>query len=104
MTILSLFLAHWDVILVVLIVIIGIIIKLKSLWNGNIVEWLIAICNEMEEEFGAGMGLLKKTKAYAIFVDTFPIISKLISAEQFNSLVDKALMQLEEFLESKKEQ
>lgn len=102
MTILSLILTYWDVILVMLIIISGVVIKLNNMWNGNIVEWLVAICNEMEEEFGAGMGLLKKTKAYTLFVEKFPIISKFISAEKFDDLVDDALVELEEFLKSKK--
>ena len=95
MTILMFILNYWDVILSILLIVIGAIIKLKNLWRGNIIEWLIAICDEVEKEFGAGTGLLKHANAYSKFVDKFPIISKFISQATFDKWVKAALTELE---------
>jgi hypothetical protein len=95
MNVLIFILNYWDVILSILLIVIGTIVKLKNLWRGNFIEWLIAICDEMEKEFGAGMGLLKHANAYAKFVDKYPVISKFISQATFDKWVKEALDILE---------
>jgi len=87
---------YWQVIIVAIILIVVIIIKLKEMWNGNIIEWLVSICAEMERELGPGTGRLKLAGAYEIFINTFPIASKFMSAEFFAVLVDEALEILDE--------
>lgn len=102
MTVLMFILNYWDVILSILLIVIGTIVKLKRLWRGNFVEWLIAICDEIEKEFGAGGGLLKHANAYAKFVEKYPIISKFVSQETFDKWVKEALSELDT-IEDKKE-
>jgi hypothetical protein len=87
---------YWQVIIVAIIFIGAIIIKLKVMWNGNVIEWLVAVCAEMERELGSGTGRLKLAGAYEIFIHTFPIASKFMSAEFFAILVDEALDILDE--------
>ena len=103
MNVLIFILNYWDVILSILLIVIGTIVKLKNLWRGNFIQWLIAICDEMEKEFGAGMGLLKHANAYAKFVEKYPIISKFISQETFDKWVKEALEELN-MIEDKKEE
>ena len=95
MNILIFIVTYWDVLLTLLILLVGTIFKLKRLWKGNFVEWLIAICDEIEKEFGAGGGLLKHANAYAKFVEKYPIISKFISQETFDKWVKEALAELD---------
>lgn len=87
---------YWEVIIVAIIFIGAIIIRLQRMWNGNIVDWLVAVCADMERELGSGTGRLKLAGAYEIFIATFPIVSKFISAEFFAILVDEALEILNE--------
>lgn len=84
-------LENWDALCAIGAIVLGIAIKLKNLWTGNVKEWLINICLEMEKEFGEKTGLIKKSNAYAIFVEQYPIISKLISAKTFDKILNEAL-------------
>lgn len=94
MNILMFIVTYWDVLLTLLVLISGVILKLKNLWKGNFIEWLIAICDEIEKEFGAGGGILKHANAYAKFVDKFPFVSKFVSQETFDKWVKEALTTL----------
>ena len=104
MNILMFIVTYWDVLLTILILVVGTIFKLKRLWKGNFVEWLIAICDEIEKEFGAGGGLLKHANAYAKFVEKYPIISKFISQETFDKWVKEALSELDTLEDKKTEE
>jgi hypothetical protein len=94
--IINFFVEYWAVIIVVLILGTSLFLKLKRLWKGNIIEWLIDVCAEMERNLGDGTGFLKLRGAYNEFIATFPIMSKLISFETFSQLVDEALAVLKE--------
>lgn len=95
MNILMFIVAYWDVLLTLGIILVGTIVKLKSLWHGNFVEWLIAICDQIEKEFGAGTGILKHANAYNKFIEKYPVISKFISQATFDKLVKEALAELD---------
>lgn len=84
-------LENWDALCAIGAIILGIVIKLKNLWTGNVREWLINICLEMEKEFGEKTGLIKKSNAYALFIEQYPIVSKIISAKTFDKILDEAL-------------
>ena len=103
MNILMFIVTYWDVLITLGILIIGTFIKLKKLWKGNFIQWLIAICDEMEKQFGGGAGILKHANAYAKFVEKYPIISKFISQETFDKWVKEALEELD-MIEDKKEE
>ena len=89
-------LENWDALCAIGAIALGIAIKLKNLWTGNVREWLINICLELEKEFGEKTGLIKKSNAYAIFVAQYPIISKFISAKTFDKILDEALAIIDE--------
>lgn len=92
-------LENWDALCAIGAIALGIAIKLKNLWTGNVKEWLINICLELEKEFGEKTGLIKKSNAYAIFVEQYPIISKLISAKTFDKILNEALEIIDEELD-----
>lgn len=104
MNILMFIVTYWDVLLTIFVLVVGTIFKLKRLWKGNFVEWLIAICDEIEKEFGAGGGLLKHANAYAKFVEKYPIISKFVSQETFDKWVKEALSELDTLEDNKVEE
>lgn len=89
---------HWAAIVVGILLAAGLILKLHSLWKGNIIEWLIDVCATMEKAFGGGTGFLKLRGAYNEFIGAFPILSKLISFESFSFMVDEALAELKKNL------
>lgn len=93
-TVISFFTEWWQVIIVAVVLVLGIYFKLKSMWHGNIVEWLVDICAVMEKERGGGTGFLKLRGAYNAFVEAFPVISKILTFDTFSVLVDEALEKL----------
>lgn len=84
----------WQVIIVAVVLLLGMYFKLKGIWHGNIVEWLVDICATMEKQQGGGTGFLKLRGAYNAFVAAFPIVSKILTFETFSALVDEALEKL----------
>ena len=36
--------ANWDWLLAIVVIVVGVILRLRSLWKGNVIEWLVAIC------------------------------------------------------------
>lgn len=89
---------HWAMFLIGGLGFLGVILKLKKLWRGNLIEWLVDVCAMMEKSFGGGTGYLKLRAAYNEFIATFPVISKLVSFEHFSSFVDEALDELNQML------
>ena len=90
----------WEVIAVGIIVVAAVVIHLRDMWKGNIVEWIVGICAEMEIAFGDGTGFLKLRGAYDTFVRAFPVMSKIISFETFSGWVDVALAKLNDTMKS----
>lgn len=89
---------NWAALVIGIILLAGIVVKLRSLWKGNIIEWLIDVCATMERAFGGGTGFLKLRGAYNEFIAAFPILSRLISFESFSVMVDEALAELKKNL------
>lgn len=89
-------LENWDALCAIAAIVLGIAIKLKNLWTGNMREWLINICLELEKQFGEKTGLIKKSNAYALFIEQYPIVSKIISAKTFDKILDEALAIIDE--------
>lgn len=65
-------------------------------------EWLLYACSQAERELGGGTGQLKLRMVYGMFIDKFPWLVKVIAFEQFSKLVDEALEQMKEMLQSNK--
>ena len=57
----------------------------------NIKEWLLLAVTEAEKALGSGTGKLKLRQVYQMFVETFPVFSKLVGFDTFSLWVDDAL-------------
>lgn len=57
----------------------------------NVKEWLLLAVTEAEKALGSGTGKLKLRQVYQMFVETFPVFSKLIGFDTFATWVDDAL-------------
>ena len=45
---------NWDWILAIIVLIVGVLLRLRALWKGNVIEWLVAICADAEALYGGG--------------------------------------------------
>lgn len=92
--------ANWDWLLAIVVIIVGVILRLRSLWKGNVIEWLVAICADAETIYGGGTGYLKLRYVYDAFLGQFPALSKYVAFDTFSKWVDKALANLKEKLKT----
>lgn len=60
-------------------------------------EWLKYAVRLAENNFGSGEGDAKLAYVYKLFVEKYPIISKFMSIDTFNGLVDDTLLWLDRF-------
>ena len=65
-------------------------------------EWLLYAVVEAEKTFGTGTGKLKLRFVYDWFLSTFPWLAKTMTFEQFSMLVDDALEEMKNLLETNK--
>ena len=82
-----------DEIIVAILVILGVISYLLK--KGNIQKLLVYICIEAERKYGTKTGQIKLKYAYDWFVSKWPLMSALISFDQFGKMVDIALVEME---------
>ena len=61
-------------------------------------EWLVWAVTNAEKELGGGTGRLKLRQVYDLFVQRFPIISRMIPFNVFSGWVDEALAQMKSLL------
>lgn len=61
-------------------------------------EWLLWAVTEAEKDLGGGTGKLKLRQVYDLFVTRFPWLAKLVSFELFSQMVDDALEEMREML------
>ena len=54
-------------------------------------QWLLLAVIEAEKQLGSGTGAVKLRYVYDLFINRFKFMSKIITFEQFSSLVDEAL-------------
>lgn len=93
----DLILNYWHYILIILLFITGIIFFAIN-QRKNIKEWLLYAVIEAEKELGSKTGKIKLRQVYNSFINTFPIVSKIISFNVFSSLVDSALVEMKKLL------
>lgn len=86
-------------IIIALIIIFAIIVKVRSILDNDLSEWLVKKVMEAEIYFGSEVGQIKLRSVYDSFVKERPLLSLLISFNTFSSLVDVALDKFEEMLE-----
>lgn len=63
-------------------------------------EWLLWAVTEAEKDLGGGTGKLKLRQVYDLFVTRFPWLAKLVSFELFSAMVDDALEEMREMLDT----
>lgn len=64
----------------------------------KIKEWLVYATIQAEKELGGGTGQLKLRAVYDMFVTKFPWLSKIIPFSFFSYLVDEALKEMNNML------
>lgn len=89
---------HADVIIVTILVVLGVISYLCR--KGNIQKLLVYVCLEAERQYGSKTGQIKLRYAYDWFVSKWPVMSALISFEQFGKMVDVALAEMEHLIKT----
>ena len=97
MDILTFLAENWYVILVVLVLLFGIYYTITN--KQKVKTWLEYAVTTVEKELGTKTGQLKLRKVYDMFIERFPIFSKLVPFSTFSLWVDEALIFLREQLE-----
>jgi len=99
MKIFNFILEYWQDILVILIVVGGLILKLRTITIENAKEWLLYAVTRSEAYYGSGTGAIKLRKVYDRFTLNFKILSRFVSFETFSKWVDLALDELKILIE-----
>ena len=82
--------------MILLLAIVGLISYLLK--KGSLQKILVSICLEAEKKYGSKTGKVKLRHVYEWFVTKWPIMSTLISFDQFAKLVDLALVEMEDMI------
>lgn len=85
---------NWYVIVVVLILLFGIYYTITN--KEKVKEWLKWAVTTVEKELGTKTGQLKLRKVYDMFIERFPVFSKLVPFNIFSTWVDLALEWMKE--------
>lgn len=80
---------NWYIIAVVLVLLFGIYYTITNKQKVKI--WLEWAVTTVEKELGTKTGQLKLRKVYDMFIERFPIFSKLVPFSTFSIWVDEAL-------------
>ena len=89
---------NWYVIVVVLILLFGIYYTITN--KEKVKEWLKWAVTTVEKELGTKTGQLKLRKVYDMFIERFPVFSKLVPFSTFSIWVDEALIFLRNQLQN----
>ncbi len=68
----------------------------------SVKEWMLFAVTRAEKELGSGTGKLKLRYVYDMFIAKFPWLGKVVSFEMVSMMVDDALEEMREMLESNK--
>lgn len=88
---------NWYVVIVVLVLLFGIYYTITN--KEKVKEWLKYAVTIAEAELGSGTGQLKLRQVYDMFIERFPVFSKLVPFSVFSNWVDLALEFLKEQLD-----
>ena len=88
---------NWYVIVVILVLLFGIYYTITN--KEKVREWLKYAVTVAEKDLKSGTGQLKLRQVYDMFIERFPVFSKLIPFSTFSIWVDEALVFLREQLE-----
>ena len=68
----------------------------------SVKEWMLWAVTKAEKELGSGTGKLKLRYVYDMFATKFPWLERVISFEMVSMMVDDALEEMREMLETNK--
>ena len=88
---------NWYIVIVIIACLGGIYVAITD--KQKVKEWLKYAVTIAESELGSGTGQLKLRQVYDMFIERFPVFSKLVPFALFSQWVDYAL----EFLKSQLE-
>ena len=87
-------------IIISVLVIAGLIIRIKTFFTEDLIEWLVDKVGDAESYFGSKTGQLKLRAVYDTFVSQRPIVALFISFKTFSKLVDAALEKFQDMIEN----
>ena len=87
-------------IIISILVIAGLIIRIKTFFTEDLIEWLVDKVGDAESYFGSKTGQLKLRAVYDTFVSQRPIVALFISFKTFSKLVDAALEKFQDMIEN----
>lgn len=88
---------NWELILILVLVIAGLVETIRR-DKEKAKEWLLLAVIKAEKLYGSKTGAVKLRYVYDMFLSTFPILSRLVSFEEFSKLVDKALEEMKHLI------
>ena len=88
---------NWYVLVVIGIAIVMVYVAITD--KARVLEWLKYSVTKAEQELGGGTGQIKLRQVYDMFIQRFPVFSKLVPFSTFSYWVDLALEFLREQLE-----
>lgn len=98
---------NWSLIVIVLFVLAAAFAYIKNVTLKSAEEqialvkkWLLWAVTQAEKELGGGTGKLKLTSVYDMFVQRFPWVAKIVTFERFTSMVDDALEEMRDMLQT----
>ena len=83
----------------IFVVVLLILVLIYGIMTGKSIHWLKYGVSLAEKELGSGTGQLKLHTVYDMFIERFPIFSKLVPFNVFSDWVDLALDWLREQLD-----
>jgi len=100
---------NWTTIVVVVILVIALGIGAYKFFTQpskkqieQVKSWLLYGVTFAEKELGSSVGKIKLHMVYDMFITRFPVISKLVTFNMFSLLVDQALIEMRDMLNSNK--
>ena len=88
---------NWGLLLILVMVVAGLICLIRN-DKKKAKKWLLLACLEAEREFGSKTGVIKLRYVYDMFLARFPVLSKFISFEQFDKMVNVALEEMKHLI------
>lgn len=89
---------NWGVILILILAIVGVVELIIVKDKQKAKEWLLLAVLEAEKLYGSKTGAVKLRYVYDMFLATFPILSRVVSFEEFSKLVDDALEEMKHLI------
>lgn len=89
---------NWGLILILILAIVGVVELVIAKDKQKAKEWLLLAVLEAEKLYGSKTGAVKLRYVYDMFLATFPILSRVVSFEEFSKLVDDALEEMKHLI------